>query len=537
MRNLLLDLRLAASLLIAVVRWWTGPALGRLAGRRLSRRELGVRLRRFLDSQGLTYRKLAQYLAMRVDLLPHEVCQELERLFDRADPMPLAAAQRVLEEELGGPPERHFAEFDPEPVGAASVAQVHRAVAHDGEVLAVKVQRLGVERRFLSEARNFRRLAWVADRFRPFGRLSTLEIFDEFARFTAREMDFELEGRTADRLRREAVGPGLFPRVRWDLTTRRVLSMEFIDGVSLLTLCRLGDAGRHDEIARLLPGVDLDRVVAELSEACFHQFFTTGHFHGDPHPANVLVRSDGSFAFIDCGIFGEMTEEVRHDLSRYIEAMAGARFWESAHYYLRLSEPTPWTDPGAWQRELVSILAGWHATLQDRRATLEERHMGSWQGRVVRTLRRHEVRARSDLLLVWRAMVLMDTTALRLPVRFDLMHLMKDFFARRRPRPERRLQAELSPPRLAARALAASEPPAAGARLLRGLDRRRRPLAVRRQGHPSTWRRGRRAALGTGLPLAGASLALAASLAGVGGAVAILGALLLGVGAVWGVKG
>ena len=127
--------------------------------------EIGVKLRRFLEERGLVYRKLGQYLALRQDLLPIEVCAELDLLFEAIEPMPFAEVQQIVEKELGAPISKLFESFEPAPIGSASVAQVHRAVTVDGERLAVKVQRGGIRDEFSSEVRNFRRIARILDFF------------------------------------------------------------------------------------------------------------------------------------------------------------------------------------------------------------------------------------------------------------------------------------------------------------------------------------------------------------------------------------
>jgi len=427
------DLVRAGALLIAISRVGVGLGWRRLRGQPLTPRELGVRCRQFCEQRGLTYRKLGQYLAIRSDLLHPDICDELGRLFDAAMPMPFERVRQILEEELGSPLSTLFTYFDSEPVGSASVAQVHRAVACDGQTLAIKVQRLSVRRDFPSESRLLLCIARFCDLVHLAGRVSIQDLVKEFIDFTAREMDFQLEGHTADRLRRDLGAHGYVPRIRWDLTTSRVLAMEYIEGVSVLTLCRLSEAGRADEIRRLLPGVDLQRLITGLVDACFRQFFETGFFHGDPHPANILVRPDNSFVFIDCGIFGELSPEHRRDLREYIEALTEERYSDAAEYYMRLCHPTPWTDVLDWKRDLVAVLTAWHRALKDRDAPRAHRHMGWWQGRIAQTMTKHHVRMRPNLLLVWRAMVMLDTTALQLPGRFDLLQATVNYFRRHRP--------------------------------------------------------------------------------------------------------
>jgi ubiquinone biosynthesis protein len=419
-------------LLLALIRLGLWPLLRAWMGRPLPLHDIGVSLRRFLDRGGLVYRKLGQYLAMRTDLLPAVICQELDLLFEAVTPMAPNEVRRLIEVELGRPLHDCFVDFDPVPVGSASVAQVHRATALDGQSLAVKVQRAGIREQFAADVRVFRRVAGFLDLFRLTGALSLRQLFDEFAQFTSQELNFEVEGRTAEGLRAGMPRPGYVPAVRWDLTTPRLLTMEFIHGESFLALCRLNEAGRTQELSQLLHGIDLHSVVVNLANECFRQLFVTGFFHGDPHPGNVILREDGSFAFLDCGISGTLSPHHRSALGGFVESLALRRFYESAHYYTRLCQVTSATDLDAWLYDVSCLLASWHASLRNPRAPIEDRHMGRLQGNIAAAMRNHNVRTRPNQLLVWRALVLLDTTTLRLPNRFDVLGAMRAFFERHR---------------------------------------------------------------------------------------------------------
>jgi ubiquinone biosynthesis protein len=431
MPALLADIAQLVVLTLAVLRFVAVPLIRYLLGMPIPLRELGARLRNFLDDSGLIYRKLGQYLAMRSDLLPPAICAELDFLFEGAVAMPFSEIERIIEEELGRPWQECYASFDPQPVGSASVAQVHRATALDGERLAVKVQRRGIRREFEAAVRVFGGFAGLSDFFRLTGTLYLKQLFDEFAVFTEQELDFELEGRTADRLRKEMSPHGDVPTIRWDLTTTRLLSMQFIEGESFLTICRLSEAGRSAELAEILRGIDFHEVVSNLADECFNQLFTTGFFHGDPHPGNVILRKDGVFTFLDFGISGELSDQQRNDLAGFVENLALGKLTSSAFYYTRLCELSPSTDVDAWMDDVTAALASWYAGLSNPDAPIESRHMGQLQGKITVAMRRHNVLNRPKQLLVWRALVLLDTTTLRLPIRFDLLAALGSFFLKR----------------------------------------------------------------------------------------------------------
>src|SRR5688500_13199023 len=191
------------------------------------------RVRRALERLGLTYLKLGQYLAMRLDLLPEELCEELSRLYEDVSPVGFGGVQATAEAELRGPLGQLFLSFKREPVAAASAAQVHEARTFSNERVAVKVQRPGIQPIFAADMRNLRRAAALADALGFSGTLSMKEIVGEFERWTARELDFLTEGRTAERLRHSATAHEVVPAIYWELTTSKVLTMQFVDGMSL----------------------------------------------------------------------------------------------------------------------------------------------------------------------------------------------------------------------------------------------------------------------------------------------------------------
>src|SRR5688572_3491262 len=303
-RDALLDLRRALALLRVVARLLL-PAL--VLGHRGRTSEAGVRLRLALEQLGVTYLKLGQFLAIRFDIVPPAIGRELERLFDRVSPIGYDQVREALAAELGGSPEALFLEIDPEPLASASIAQVHQARLQDGRRVAIKVQRPDIERIVRADLRNMRRIGALVDALGLLGGLSARETVQELAIWTLRELDFLTEADAADRLRQH-VGPfEQIPEIYRHLSTPRVLTMELVEGLSLSVVSRLYDAGGEVAVQGQLPGVDLSLALHRLFEGYLHQLFVTGFFHGDPHPGNIIIREDSTVAYVDFGIFGELT--------------------------------------------------------------------------------------------------------------------------------------------------------------------------------------------------------------------------------------
>jgi ubiquinone biosynthesis protein len=406
------------------------------AGRRPTPEMLGARLRAALQRMGLTYVKLGQFMAMRFDILPEAICNQLAQLFDDVAPAPAPALKRALEHELGAPVERVFQSFDWEPMAAASVAQVHRATLPSGQAVAVKVQRPGVARIFAADMRNLVRLARLVDSMGLLGAQSIRDAVLEFERFTSRELDFMTEGRTAERVRENA-GPNEYaPRIFWEYTTPRVLTMELISGHRLSDL--IAAQGTHSPD---LP--DLDRAALNLAQACLRQLFVTGFFHADPHPGNIFVLDDGSICFVDFGIFGQLSPARRETFAAYIEDVAMGNLAGAYRHFMRLLIPTRETDHRRLRADIEAIFSRWRAASLDPDTPLRERHLGKYVGEFIAAIRVHKVRMSLDTLLFWRTLIVLDATALRFRDSFDLLAVMRQFFAETRPGLAERILAAL----------------------------------------------------------------------------------------------
>lgn len=252
-------------------------------------------VRRTLEELGSTFIKLGQFLSLRVDLIPQEYCGEFLKLLDRVPPFPFAEVERTLIEDLGAPPTQLFRAFGPEPFASASFGQVHRAVLGSGEVVAVKVQRPGLRPRLASDIRLLRALVRLVQPMGVLGAIEFLPMIEEFAAWTADELDYRREARFADRLRAAAAGvPDIrIPRIHRDLTTERVLTMEYLEGLSLADIVeKIWLAGEKApevrEHYRDL-GHDLPFIARRLIRHMLDEIFRWNFFHADPHPANILL--------------------------------------------------------------------------------------------------------------------------------------------------------------------------------------------------------------------------------------------------------
>ena len=296
---------------------------GLLRGR--ARREAVARqLRLACEDLGPAFIKLGQLASVRPDVFAPEVVFELERLQDRVPAAPVDAVRAIVAAELGAPPERVFASFDPEPVATASIAQVHAATLRRdvrpvvgaplaaGTRLAVKVVRPGVEAAIAAGLAVARRWAARLARFPRLARWRPEALLREFEATLASELDLRNEGRAADRFAFDFADDPLVvvPRVVWPHTTRRVLTTEFVDG---WRLSELGDAERV--------GIDARGLAAHGAEVFLRQVLLHGRFHADLHPANLFVTPDGRICYLDFGIVGRTTPAQRVAIAQVLVAL------------------------------------------------------------------------------------------------------------------------------------------------------------------------------------------------------------------------
>jgi ubiquinone biosynthesis protein len=302
-----------------------------------------------LQRLGPTFIKFGQFLSVRPDLVPPEFCDEFRKLQDEVPPFSFEFAQVEVERELGRPLTEVFSEFDRTPIAAASVSQVHRARLISGEEVAVKVQRPGVRESMETDILIMLFFASLAERLIPsFRKNRPKMLVREFSRWTDRELDFLKEGKNAIHFFYHAQDyPGVkFPRVFLQYTTERVLTMEFIRGVNVL---EIPEGTQREATARL------------VAETILKQIFVDGFFHGDPHPGNIFLLPDGTIAYLDFGIVGYLTKELREGAFDVLYGMAEGSVDRVIDSFLELCDASAEeVDIPSYRREINEILTELH---------------------------------------------------------------------------------------------------------------------------------------------------------------------------------
>ncbi len=340
---------LALALLLGL--WWDGQAWSYVGGvtpeRQRSRQRRRARwLTQAFLGLGSAFIKLGQLLSARPDVLPAELVEELATLQDRVPAFPLAVVQDLLEQELG---ERcaEIIDLESEPLGSASLAQVHRASLRSGRQVVFKVQRPGLERTFRLDLEVMQQVAAAVQRHPRWGRgRDWIGIAQECRRVLLRELDFRLEAEHAARFRQQFLDdPGIrIPAVVWELSTRRVLCLDYVPGIKITDRQALIEAG-------IVPAA-----VAEKGAASYlQQLVRFGFFHADPHPGNLAVAADGALIYYDFGMMGQLSSRLRGRLGSMVRAAAGR---DAAGLVKELQQAgviAPGVDPGPVRR-LVRVM-------------------------------------------------------------------------------------------------------------------------------------------------------------------------------------
>jgi predicted unusual protein kinase regulating ubiquinone biosynthesis (AarF/ABC1/UbiB family) len=325
---------------------WSYPG-GATAERRATRQRRRARwLTAELLSLGSAFIKLGQLLSARPDVLPASWVEELSRLQDSVPAFSFQTAQALLEQELG---ERcaEIIDLDPEPLGAASLAQVHRASLRSGRQVVLKIQRPGLERLFRLDLEVMQQVAAVLQRHPTWGvGRDWVSIAQECRRVLLRELDFRLEAEHAARFRQQFLDdPGIrIPAVVWELTTRRVLCLDYVPGIKIT-----------DRTAILEAGIDPAAVAEKGAASYLQQLVRFGFFHADPHPGNLAVARDGALIYYDFGMVGSLSQRLRGRLGRMVTAAAARDAAGLVNELQAAGVIAPDIDPGPVRR-LVRVM-------------------------------------------------------------------------------------------------------------------------------------------------------------------------------------
>ncbi|MBI5238128.1 MAG: ubiquinone biosynthesis protein UbiB [Deltaproteobacteria bacterium] len=356
-----------------------------------------LRLRLALEELGPTFIKVGQVLSTRPDVLPEDFIIELLKLQDEVLPIPYAGMVKVIEDEFKRPVSGLFERIDERPIAAASIAQVHRAVLSTGAVVAVKVQRPDIEGVIETDISILRYLARIIHRRMPESRLyDPMGMVEEFSRVIKRELDFTLEAsymeKFKDALKDDARVK--IPKVYWEMTGKRVLTMEGVTGIKV------------DNVERLrAEGINTRKVAHMIADVFFKQVFDLGLFHGDLHSGNIFVISEDKFALVDFGIVGRIDKRMKRRLADILIGFATGDFESLAKVYTEMGILPENIDRPAFEQEYYDTMQNYFGR------PLKHVRMGELMLDYIRLASRYGIRLPKELMLFDKCLIELEGLA------------------------------------------------------------------------------------------------------------------------------
>jgi ubiquinone biosynthesis protein len=353
--------------------------------REMEERPIAERARRAFEELGPTFIKLGQIISTRPDVMPDDIIAEFLKLQDEVSPLPFGEIKAVIEREFGKPIGALFKSVDETPVAAASIAQVHRATTLDGSDVVIKVQRPGIEAIIEADTSILAYLARLLERYVPESRIyGPVDMINEFATNIKKELDFTLEASHTERFRENFSGDKRvkIPRVFWELSGAKVLTVERIKGIKVDNAEKLRDEG-----------IDLEAVAHVIADSFFRQVFDMSLFHGDLHAGNIFVVDKDTVAFVDFGIVGWIDKETRSYLADILIGFVKEDFEAITEVYHKMGMLPEHADETAFKREY------WEMMQHYLGRPFKHVSVGELFLDYIKLAARHNVRLPKDLLL------------------------------------------------------------------------------------------------------------------------------------------
>ncbi len=327
---------------------WSYPG-GVTESKQAARRKAqAVWIRNTLLDLGPTFIKVGQLFSTRADIFPGEYVEELAKLQDKVPAFSYEQVEGIIQQELGKKIPELFETFEPIPLAAASLGQVHKAVLHSGEAVVVKVQRPGLKKLFEIDLQILKGIARYFQNHPKWGRgRDWMGIYEECCRILWEEIDYLNEGRNADTFRRNfrSYEWVKVPRVYWRYTSSRVLTLEYVPGIKISQYEALEAAG-----------IDRKTVARQGAQAYLHQLLNNGFFHADPHPGNIAVSPDGGLIFYDFGMMGRVKSNIRDGLMETLFGIAQKDGDRVVQSLIDLGAIAPVDDMGPVRRSVQYML-------------------------------------------------------------------------------------------------------------------------------------------------------------------------------------
>jgi len=371
------------------------------------------RMRMSFEELGPTFVKLGQLLATRPDLVPEEYVIEFEKLHDRVQPLPFSVIETVLKDEFGNALYQKFESIDPEPLGSASIAQVHRARLTTGEHVVIKVQRPGIIQKINDDLSVLYLLAELIVNYIPEARpYNPVGIVDEYFRTLEFETNFVVEANNIRRFQENFADHEdiKIPKVYLDHTTERVLIMEALPGIPL-----------SQEGALLQENIEPNEVIRKGLRAYLKMVFEDGLFHGDLHAGNFFVLPNNQIGLIDFGVVGRLNTRTQAAIANMLLALSKEDYERLAYEYVDLAPFTDRVNIDLFAKDLRELIAPYFGL------TLKNVNLGKILMKSSGIAARHHLQVPTDLMLFFKSIVSIEGMGRKINKNFDFLHYSLEF--------------------------------------------------------------------------------------------------------------
>ena len=397
-------------------------------GQALAHLSRETRIRLAIEELGPTFIKLGQILSTRPDQVGMALAQELQKLQTSVACDPPETVRETVESELGKPIDALFSDFDSTPLASASIGQAHRARLHSGDDVVVKVQHAGIRRRMEIDLDILGGLAQLGSKIPELEPYRPQATVAEFRRIVRREVDYAREARNLQQFSRNFsyAAHVRIPRLYPQLSTQRVLTMEWLDGARLC-----------DPALRQMPSVDLRQVTRHGAEMYLEMIFHHGFYHGDPHPGNLVVLHDGSIGLLDFGMVARLDESLREDIEDMLIAIVSQDPQQLTSLVMRLGSVPPGLDEPALCVDLAEFVS--HYANQP----IEAFDLAGALCEMIEIIQRYRIVLPPPFAMLMKVLVMLEGTARMLQPNFSLMELLQPYqkkMMRRRLSPARQMR-------------------------------------------------------------------------------------------------
>ena len=375
-------------------------------------KSIAERIRLVLEELGPSFIKLGQIASTRVDLIPESIIRELEKLQDNVAPVPFENIKKSIEQELGQPLHELYKTFSPAPLASASIGQVHTAELHNGEKVAVKVRRPNIEEKIDIDLRILADLTKLMEEKLDWAKAYRLsDIAEEVSRSIRLELDYTEEAWNMEKIRRQLKDSPycVIPSVYWELTTKKVLTMDYIEGTRLLDFAVQAYEAEKKQMAQ------------QFVDCMFRQIFIDGFFHGDPHPGNIIITKDNKIALIDFGMAGRLTPSIKKDLASLIIALKNRDIDEIYYLFLKISETTD-TVPDEQLYAAIEDIVEMNLDIP-----LEQISLAHLLGEFLQISYRYHIRMPADLTILSKTLFVMEGVIPHLDRELSIIEIAQSF--------------------------------------------------------------------------------------------------------------